>query len=224
MGWKSVAHAAGVTPSTVGHVLYGKYPHQPEHPEHRPPRKRVTRQVAEKLLAVKLNLAGGALVHQAGTVRRLQALIVCGWSGSELGRRLGWTSANIWALIHGTRGQVTTTTAAKVRALYDELWDQPPPGTTRYEKQAATRARNLARSWGWAPPLAWDDEDLDNPYAVPETDTPSTRPTGRPATVDLDDVDWLLDGGTSLDEIAARMGVTVGLIEQARRDRQRRAA
>src|SRR2546425_16892 len=81
------------------------------------------------------NLAGSALVDATGPHRRLQALVAIGWSQAKLGARLGMTPANFAAMMR--RGQVTASTARAAAAVYDELWNQPPPQTSQREKIAA---------------------------------------------------------------------------------------
>lgn len=217
MGWKRVANQAGVARTTVGGLLYGKHPDEPDHPDHRPPRARVSRDVADKLLAVTVDLAPCALIPQAGTVRRVQALVACGWPQAILARHIGWTPANFGGLVHGKRGQVTVATAELVRKVYDELWDQPPPAATRWQRSARTRALSVAREYGWAPPMAYDDETIDDPFAEPDS-----AHTNRQVGVDLDEVVWLLDGGTNPTNIAARMGTTVDAIIRAAHRAERR--
>lgn len=103
-----------------------------------------------------------------GTRRRLQALARRGWSLGKLSARLG-TSRRAIEILRYQR--VTPAVAAKVAALYDELWDQPPPMATWAERSAASQAGNYARRQGWVPPLGWDDEPgphcIDDPAAVP---------------------------------------------------------
>src|SRR6476661_2322646 len=74
-----------------------------------------------------------------GTHRRLQALVVTGWSQAKLGGRLGMTPANFAAMMR--RDQVTAATERAARAVYDQLWNRPPPETGQREKIAAARAR-----------------------------------------------------------------------------------
>jgi hypothetical protein len=64
--------------------------------------------------------------------------------------------------------------------VYDQLWDKEPPRGTRYERSNATAASRWAKSNGWVPPLAWDDDTIDNPDAIPQVDVP----------VELDRLDW----------------------------------
>ena len=100
-----------------------------------------------------------------GTHRRIQALVATGWSQAKIGGRLGMTPANFAAMMR--RDQVTAATERAARAVYDELWNRPPPETGQREKIAAARARNYARANGWAPPLAWDEDQLDAPDGKP---------------------------------------------------------
>jgi transcriptional regulator with XRE-family HTH domain len=95
-------------------------------------------------------------VDSTGTIRRLQALCAQGWALSELGSRMGVSAQRVHRIFSLAR--VNRETAAKVRALYDEL--SMTPGTS-------VRTRNHASRKGWPPPLAWDDEKIDDPNARP---------------------------------------------------------
>jgi hypothetical protein len=70
------------------------------------------------------------------------------------------TVGNYAALLD--RAKVLKATADKVRALYDEVSRLPTP--TGY---GPTRVRNLAKAQGWFPPVAWDDDTIDNPATTP---------------------------------------------------------
>jgi hypothetical protein len=100
-------------------------------------------------------------VPRTGTRRRLQALAAIGWTSTDLAVRLG---VDRTAVSENMRyeGPVLVTTAARTRALYDELSMTPGPS-------AIARARALAK--GWAPPLAWDDDTIDDPKAKPYRQT-----------------------------------------------------
>lgn len=115
----------------------------------------------------------------AGTARRLQALVALGWSFGALSRRGGWGPHLLW-LIATKQRSVTPAVAARVAALYDELWDQAPPAGDRHERKAVTRTRRFAAERGWAPPLAWDDDEIDDPDARPHMPTGSSARELRP--------------------------------------------
>jgi hypothetical protein len=104
-------------------------------------------------------------VDATGTRRRVQALAWCGWSLARLSARLGGDESLARKILR--RRQVTAATARAVRELYDELWDQAPPEDDPWDARAAVRARNYARTRGFAPPQAWDDDEIDDPAASP---------------------------------------------------------
>jgi transcriptional regulator with XRE-family HTH domain len=158
MGWKRTAEAAGVAPSTVCKLMFGS--------RGKPPSRRCRPETAAAILAVHLDPADGARVLAFGAQRRLQALVALGWSQSKLAARLGVLRSNSTALM--TRTHLSAATVRAVHKLYDELWDQFPPEDTHRDKIAATRARKHAQKHRWAPPLAWDDDAIDDPNAQPE--------------------------------------------------------
>jgi hypothetical protein len=157
MGWARVEHAAGVSSGTVGRLLYSENGY--------PPSRRIRTESAQRILAVRLDLADMARVDATGTRRRLQALIASGWSHRTLARQLG---AGVNMVHRAIRAEmVNAATARTVAALYGRLWDVPPPTDTPTARTTALRARRLAASRGWAPPMAWDDADIDDPEARP---------------------------------------------------------
>lgn len=139
-------------------------------------------------------------VDPTGTTRRLQALAALGHSGTALAAELGVARQRILE-IRNTRLQIRRETAAQIADLYDRL--SMTPGDSE-----VTKGRAAAK--GWAPPLAWDDEAIDDPAAQPVTAEGRSR--GR---VDLDDVKHLERFGVSRDEIARRMNVAPEAIERA---------
>ncbi|MDR6861950.1 helix-turn-helix domain-containing protein [Phycicoccus sp. 3266] len=95
---------------------------------------------------------GGGWVPSTGTVRRLQALTVMGWSMADLAERCDVAESTLHALRDPKHRTTRPKFAAAVERLYDELADKE--GNCRY---AGARARNR----GWLPPAAWDDPDTD---------------------------------------------------------------
>jgi plasmid maintenance system antidote protein VapI len=203
IGLKRVAQVAGVSQSTLSKLIYGTADHGPT--------EKVTRPVAEKVTAVRLTLdtyAPGALVPNVGTKRRLQALMVGGWSQTQLARRVGMEVRNFNHLIHGKRA-VTARTARAVADLYDELWDQRPPAGDRWAVAAITRSRGYALTHGFAPPLAWDDDTIDDPAAVADLGQAVKLGRGRPLEHVLDDIEWYLDqvdSTATAEQVATRLG------------------
>jgi transcriptional regulator with XRE-family HTH domain len=157
MGYKRIARAAGVPESTVSRILYGRRDHDT------PPPATTRYDIAQRLLAVPLDRHPHTPVEATGTVRRAQALVAIGYTLTEIAGHLGWTLQNFSSLIHDGSTpyalRVELRTAQTMTAVYDQL--SMTPSTGRY----AARARAMAARRGWPPPLAWDDEQLDEPAA-----------------------------------------------------------
>jgi hypothetical protein len=163
-----VQRRSGVDRTAI-RVLIGGFPA-------RPASKRITRTTEAALLAVQAVHVGpetGGLVDGTGTRRRLRALVALGWPARHLGDRLGFSSRTNWYLTSPDivdAAPVRASTRDAVRGLYDELsFTLPPPS------RFATRARNLATARGWRPPLAWDDETIDDPRVRPNRGTGLVR-------------------------------------------------
>lgn len=179
MGWKRAAHVAGVPESCVCPLLYGRKGRRGG-----APRERARRATVEAILAVPMpqlaDLAASAVVDSTGTRRRVQALVVRGWSVRCIASALPqpFDRQPLDAALAGR--PVLARTALAVRAVYDELWNQAPPRSTPWEKAAVARSVRRAGAAGWLPPLAWDDDTIDDPAV-----TPAREPRRRgPAVVD----------------------------------------
>lgn len=218
LGWKRIARLAGLSTSTVWKLLYGD-PHRGMAPS-----KRVRPETAEKLLSVSASLdvlGDAATVDATGTRRRLQALVAIGWSQNRLAARIGMAPGNFGRVIHHAE-QVQASTARAVRDLYEELWSTVPSVEERRGEISADRARNYAAARGWAPPLAWDEDAIDDPAAVPHGVEPATGVRAKlPPTEELL---WLVgECGETHEAIADRFGVKPSAVRQAL-DRYRRSA
>lgn len=134
-------------------------------------------------------------VDGTGTSRRLRALSAQGWPSGELARRLEVSQSHLRRLMDDGSGCFAATRARVIR-LYEELWDVPAP-----KGRASTIARNRARARGWAVSLAWDDDDLDDPYATP-------YPTQRQGRRDvIAEIEELLEFGENVHGVCRRMGL-----------------
>lgn len=168
IGYKRIAAVSGVGVTAVRNLVWGRQDPGPRKGELQ---KRVKRETAEAILAVKAdvsNLADGGNMSARGTHRRLQALIARGWSMSKLSERLGIHGRNFSTLMQ--RDQVFARTHRQVAALFDELWDQLPPREKWHDKIAYSRSIGYAKARRWLPPLAWDDIDTDEEPPVVEGD------------------------------------------------------
>lgn len=114
--------------------------------------------VETRVLAIVLDLdqlPDDAMIHNGGTVRRIRALAVQGWSYSDLAARLGTTTATVR---HTVNGHTTSAGRARqVRDLYERLNQVTGP---------SQRPRALAIQRGWAAPDQLDPTTID----LPDTD------------------------------------------------------
>jgi transposase len=218
---RTIAEAANVGRTTIRAIMRGRKERGGQI------NKRTNKEVAERILALKPAkeiLPDNCMVDATGTHRRLQALVAIGWPLNRLGNQLGVQASNMNTLL----GQVTVRvrTAKKVRDLYDRSWNQTPATSNSYQagavKRAKTlatsnsyqagavkRAKTLAKRKGWVPPLAWDDDSIDDPAAQPDLGIKlKLRDTIA------EDVKFLHSTGASREEIAERFGSSWETIER----------
>ena len=151
MGLKRIVALGHASGGTLNKILYG---HPNADGTRRPPARRVRKETAQRVLAIRLDLAPAAPVDAEPTRRRLQALVALGWPVYRLGQRLGMRHpGNLWPVVSGHREHVTRATAEAVRDLYATLADQSPLTGSPARDAAVTRARRYAKARGWNPPL-----------------------------------------------------------------------
>lgn len=206
LGWKRIADLAGVANTSVYALLYGR--------RGKPPSTKARRETITKILAVPMpsvdDLGARVPVDATGTRRRLQALATQGWTLAQLAARAGLPDRQ--AVDRAMRASTTSAgTARTIRALYDQLWNQRPTPANRHEQAAITRTIRYAKKQGWAPPLAWDDDTIDDPDAAPDTGEHARR------GADLDEYLFLVRAGETPYRAAQRLGVTLSAIEQQAR-------
>lgn len=161
MGVRTIAARAGVARTTVGWLIWP-----------RTDTGRVTARLtidnARKILAVRLQMADEAIIDGTGTQRRIKALVAMGWSFTAIAREMGYDGHSAQVRVHQmVRSGVRVRSARAVAAVYDRLWNTPPPANTPAEKSAITRSLKLAQTNGWVGPLCWDDSTIDDPTAKP---------------------------------------------------------
>jgi len=159
LGYKRVAALAGIGITPARNLIWGRQEPGPRYGEMQ---KRVKRETAEALLAVRPdihNLASRAYISSRATHRRLQALVAIGWSQSKLAGRLGVDPGNFHGLMNSE--QVTVRRHLQVADLFEELWNRRPPAEGHRDKIAYSRSLSYAKKRRWLPPLAWDDVDTD---------------------------------------------------------------
>lgn len=159
MARNQIARQTGISRGQLDHLLNGRADRGGA------PATRILRANQDKLLALAVpepsqvwrHRADGAPVDGTGTSRRLQGLVALGWPQAHLAQRLGIQPGNLTSAVHG-RADVSARFARAVAELFEELQLTPGP---------SSRARSRAQRLGWHPPLAWDEETIDDPAAAP---------------------------------------------------------
>ena len=201
---EAIGDTAGLWRNTIAAIAHGRI-------------QRIRARTAEAVLRVTADIITAhstVAVCAVGTRRRLQALVAIGWPQRHLAQRLGMTGSNFGAMLYGrSTPRVRAATAHAVTALYDRLWDIPPPTDTPEQKRAVSRAKSLAHRHDWLPPMCWDDDKIDDPDFQAK-DTRRVEPRRR-LLPPREDVLWLLDLGETRADIAHRFGVTTDTVTQA---------
>lgn len=196
MGPRRIATLAGLGETAVDRIL-GIY---------EAPVTKVRPATEAAILAVRPDLASlnpGAVIDGCGTRRRLQGLICNGWSVNRLAAHMGCSRTSVTTWLTAVR--VPAKAAQAVAAAYDQLWDKPPPGTTAADRLVAGRARKLASAAGWGPPSTWDDDEIDDPAAVPYSGRRSSRRSQADTYAEISD---LMSLELTPQQIAWRTGMT----------------
>lgn len=155
---------------------------------------------ADAILAIHIptdivrEAAGGRMIDATGTQRRIQALVATGYTYRALGEHLGIRHSSVWRILEET--QVQAKTARNVLDVYNRL-SMTPGGSQRAISRATRR--------GWAPPLAWDDDTIDNPDATPDTGT-TTRRGDSDIDERLDELERLVSYGERPIDAMRRVG------------------
>lgn len=150
-----IARATGdrVKRAQIARLLYGNPYNQ----------GKVVRQLqpatAQHLLAVTEADALGQLTFTSavGTHRRVHALAARGFTRSDIADRLGISESATYNWM--TRSTVTTAVADRMRRVYEDMCMKE--GTSELMRWRALRL-------GWAPPLAWDEDSIDDPDGQPD--------------------------------------------------------
>lgn len=179
---RSIADAAGVDGAVISALNRG----------HKKSLKVVTE---KKLLAVSAQQVYSrpmerGFVPRIGATRRVQALMVMGYRYQDLTKMLGF---NVGVTICQPGEFMSRKKHEAIAELYNKIWNIPGPAT------ATSRVR-IAKA-GYAPPLAWDEETIDDPAAQPNLG----QKLKRCETI-ADDVEFLAKTGADRDEIGQRLG------------------
>lgn len=166
-GWslRSIADAAGCDPAVVLRLK-------------KRDQTRIRKDIAERVLAVtddKLLARSNAegFVRNLGARRRIQALLTVGWRHQDISAAMLTSDAAVGtrspAVLHQRGEWIARRSHDAVCAAYDRLAMTPGP---------SDKTRRLAAKYGYTPPLAWDEDTIDNPAALPNTGGETADPAG----------------------------------------------
>lgn len=191
MSRRSIAEAAGVSATTITNLMNGNT-------------ATMQRSVANKVLAVRpehilARTRPAGFVPAIGARRRIRALYAIGHTADTIAADLGVKPFAIRNIVNHPGRWIARTAHDDIVTAYERLWDVPGPS-------GHNRAR--AARWGWLPPMAWDDDTIDDPAATPDTGDAGPNRSGRPAEHVAEDVEFLLqrDPTATADQIAHRLG------------------
>ncbi|MGY0065160.1 hypothetical protein ACWY4P_53570 (plasmid) [Streptomyces sp. LZ34] len=182
--------------SSLQHLMWGRGEYGPGH--------QVRRETAELVLSYWPSLddfPDGARIDATGTRRRVEALAVRGWSRQVIAERVGMTAAHFKKAIG--RERVTARLARAVASVYDAWWNQNPLDHG-VPQQSVSRARSVAQRAGFHSALAWDDDTIDDPSAVPVLDAEMPAPDADPET---SAARWLAGEAVVLGDAARRLAI-----------------
>ena len=162
--YRSIASAAGLSPTTVHDIAAG--------------RQAPTPHTARALAAITSASLRHVRVDAGGTRLRLRALHVMGHGSARIARALGAREMTIRAITRGDAATVSTTLRDDIADLYDAWWDKRAPERTRAERTAATAARRRAIAGNWCPGAGLDDDQLDTPGYRPKSNWKPATGTG----------------------------------------------
>lgn len=150
MTWRAISELSGMTASALCAIHLGKT-------------ARINREKAKAVLAVhppqvfeRRNPAG--FVPNVGTRRRIRALLAIGWTHELIAAAAGLPAHRTGTLLSQAGSLCSLENHERIKRAYDALSMTPGPSETN-------RAR--ARRFRHVPPLAWDDETIDDPAARP---------------------------------------------------------
>lgn len=164
-----------------------------------PRRRRITPEVAARILAITADGVGPSKVDATGSRRRVQALAAIGWPGETVAVHANLHPRHISTLLQ--QQTILASTAQGIAAAYDDLRYRSAR-RNRVSKRVATRTRNRAAAKRWPPPKYWDQhpDAIDDPHFTPEYKLTQAELLAEEAR-------WLMDiGGLTRTQAAERLG------------------
>lgn len=191
---RGIAETAGVSASVVTNVMQGG-------------REGLQRKTAGAILAVTREAVlersrPRGFVPNVGARRRIRALLAIGWTHDLISEHANLPAKKTALVLNQAGDWIARSTHDAIVRAYDALSMTPGPSTLN---------RKRAERVGYAPPLAWDEESIDDPAAAPDGVGDAT------GAADLDEWLHLVRAGEDGDRAAHRLGVTIAAIARSAR-------
>lgn len=117
--------------------------------------QRITYATQQRILNLNMaNMSRDNLIPARGTMRRLRALARAGYPTNLVADLIGFNIATLQKIARGSQLRVRRWVADAVTTFYQQHHMRPGPNP---------RVADRAAAHGWHPPLAWDDNDFDDP-------------------------------------------------------------
>lgn len=208
-------HAAGITIHRVAKLTGMPYRSIRSFTQHdygntAPRRRRVTHEVAEKILAINLEEHTPGHVNPIGSQRRIQALAAIGWPSIYVARAAGIHPSNRTTIF--SRPTMRASTAQRIAAAYDELRHKKPE-RNGIRPVSVKRAKMQAADRRWPPPKYWDEVGaIDDEYFTPEYGVTKREIVAQNAN------EVMRFSGLDRQAAADRLGVSKAYIDHAFRE------
>lgn len=183
---RAIADAARLSPTTLSRIR-------------RQLDKQIKRHVNAAILAVTVEKArdrqGRGFVPAVGYRRRIHALYAIGHTAESIAAASSLDASAIRNALNGPGEWITAEKAEAIGAAYDMLWSLPGP---------SPQNRGRARNYGWAPPLSWDDDTIDDPEATASGAVSVNLPMNTATAETI----ARYEAGESVHDIAASEGIS----------------
>lgn len=159
------------------------------------------------ILAADIRDGSDGFGPMLSVTRRLRALACIGHTQDMVAAETGISQGILSRIQNGKGVHIAARNWHALVGYYERHSMTPGPSVT---------ARRNGSKNGWAPPLAWDDDSIDDPTAEPNVGDSSHVPnggSGRPSAVVAEDVEFLLEHDAAVTTVAA--AARLGMLPQS---------
>ena len=205
-------HAAGITVGRVARLTGMSHRSVRSYTQHdysnvAPRRRRVTQEVADRILAINPEDHTPGYVNPIGSQRRVQALMAIGWPSIYTARAANIHPSNRNSIFSSPTMRAAT--AQRIADAYNEMRHQEP---VRHGVRpvSAKRAKLHAADRRWPPPEYWDEVGaIDDEHFTPEFGVTRREIVAQNAN-------WVMrTAGIGRAAAAERLGVSKAYIDHA---------